>query len=215
VDNHSSDSTSQIAHQYSMDRGLTNLEVIRNSQNLGYGGSQKVGYQRAIDLGLKYVAMVHADGQYAPEVLAALCEPIFLGQSDLVFGSRIQGSPIQGGMPIHRFLGNRCLTMIQNLLLKQDLSEFHSGYRVYSLTGLQRIPFQRLSADYHFDTEIIILMTHHGLRIQERRIPTYYGDEENHVNIWKYGVDVLITTGTYFLYRRGIWPSKNWDRILK
>jgi hypothetical protein len=110
-------------------------------------------------------------------------------------------------------LGNRALTTFQNIFLGTRLSEFHSGYRVYSVEALKKVPFERLSSDYHFDTEIIILFVRHGLRIAERPIPTHYGDEENYVNIWKYGLDVLVTTASYFLHRIGIRKSRNWTRI--
>lgn len=214
VDNCSSDNTSQVAETYKATHQLANLEVIRNSQNLGYGGSQKVGYQRAIERGLKYVAMVHADGQYAPEMLGEMVEPILAGKADLVFGSRIQGNPLKGGMPIHRFLGNRGLTCFQNILLGSHLSEFHSGYRIYSTEALKSLPFMRLANDYHFDTEIIILMIDRGFRITEKKIPTHYGEEENYVNIWRYGMDVVVTTLSYFLHRHGLRRSRNWSRIL-
>ena len=103
---------------------------------------------------------------------------------------------------------------MQNRFLGTALSEFHSGYRVYSVAALDQIPFENLSSDFHFDTEIIILMVNHGLRIAERPIPTHYGDEKNYVNVWRYGLDVLITTGTYFLHKRGWRRSRNWSCIL-
>jgi hypothetical protein len=117
-------------------------------------------------------------------------------------------------MPLHRYLGNRALTTFQNIFLGTRLSEFHSGYRVYSVEALKKVPFERLSSDYHFDTEIIILFIRNKLKISERPIPTHYGDEENYVNIWKYGLDVLITTASYFLHRIGVRKSRNWTRIL-
>ena len=158
--------------------------------------------------------MVHSDGQYAPELFPDLLKPIVEGKADMIFGSRIAGHPLKGGMPIHRFLGNLFLTTIQNFFLGLKLSEYHSGYRIYSLNALKKVPFERLDNDFHFDTEIIILMKHMGMRISEVPIPTRYADEDNHVNIWKYGTDVLITTFSYWLHARGIRKSKNWARIL-
>lgn len=214
VDNHSSDETERVALDYREKHGLEKLKVIRNPKNLGYGGSQKVAYRYCLENGFDSVVMLHADGQYAPEVIETVLTPVIEKRADLVFGSRIRGNPLKGGMPIHRFLGNRVLTTCQNLVLGSRLSEFHSGYRVFSLDALRRLPFERLSDDYHFDTEVIILMLGGGFRVQEVPIPTFYGDEENYVNIWKYAVQVLVTTFTYFLHKQGIRRSRNWGRIL-
>lgn len=213
IDNHSSDNTYVVAVDMKQTQGLYNMQVIRNERNEGYGGSQKIAYQRAIDRGFKGIAMLHGDAQYAPELLENLLKPIVDGKADMVFGSRFTGNPLAGGMPIHRYWGNRVLTGIQNLLLGTKLSEFHSGYRIYSVDALKKIPFHRFSSDYHFDTEIIIALVDRGLRIVEMPIPTHYGDEENYVNIWKYGMDVLISTITYYFHRKGWRKSRGWSRI--
>ena len=215
VDNHSSDNTSDVAREFRAKASMLNLEVIRNEKNEGYGGSQKIAYQRAIDKGFKCIAMLHGDAQYAPELVGELMQPVLNGETDMLFGSRMSGSPLKGGMPVHRFLGNRFLTWVQNRFLGTKLTEFHSGYRVFSVEALKKVPFDRLSSDYHFDTEIIILFVEHKLRIKERAIPTHYGDEKNYVNIWKYGMDVLVTTGTYFLHHIGIRKSRKWKQILR
>ncbi len=214
IDNYSEDHTYLVALGYKHLHGLHNLEVIRNPSNVGYGGSQKIAYQRFIERGFDCVAMLHSDAQYAPELLGTLIDPVVEGQADLLFGSRMRGHPLAGGMPLHRYCGNRFLTWLQNWLLGSSLSEFHSGYRVYSVAALRQIPFQRLSSDYHFDTEIIILLVNRGLRIAERQIPTHYGKEQNYVNVWHYGSDVLVTTVTYFLHQKGWRRSRNWTRIL-
>lgn len=213
VNNASTDTTASIVSEMQKEGSIPNLRLVTNPKNLGYGGSQKVAYQRAIDEGYNVVAMVHADGQYAPEVLPKMLDPVFKGDTDLLFGSRIKGNPLKGGMPIIRFLGNRVLTGIQNLLLGLSLSEYHSGYRIYSVAALKKIPFKNLADDYHFDTEILICFQAFGLRIKETPIPTFYGDEPNFVNIWKYGFDVLVTTGSYFLHRLGLRESINWKKI--
>jgi glycosyltransferase involved in cell wall biosynthesis len=215
IDNDSSDATSQVAAAYRQRHGLQNLNVIRNPQNVGYGGSQKIAYRHCLERGYRCVAMLHGDAQYAPEFLQRLLDPVSRGEADLMFGSRMQGRPLAGGMPLHRYLGNRFLTGVQNRLLGTALSEFHSGYRVYAVDALRRIPFEALSSDYHFDTEIIILMVHRGLRIAETPIPTHYGGEKNYVNVWRYGTDVLVTTVTYFLHQKGWRRSRNWSRILR
>jgi glycosyltransferase involved in cell wall biosynthesis len=214
IDNASTDNTSMVVIDYRSKNGLHNLEVIRNSENFGYGGSQKVAYRRCIERGYDCVAMLHGDAQYAPELLETLIAPILEGRAEMVFGSRISGNPLKGGMPIIRFLGNRCLTTLQNIFLGTALSEFHSGYRVFSVKALAEIPFERFSSDYHFDTEMVILFADRNLRIVEMPIPTFYGDEKNYVNIWDYGMKVVLTTVTYFLHKRGLRKSPNWARIL-
>ena len=213
VDNNSTDFTNLVVIKYKEENNLHNLEVIRNQENMGYGGSQQIAYQRAIEKGYSAIAMLHGDAQYAPELLETLIAPIVNGEADMVFGSRMSGDPRKGGMPLHRYLGNRVLTTVQNILLGTHLSEFHSGYRVYSVEALRKLPLTKFSRDYHFDTETIIAMKHLGLRIAERPIPTHYGDEKNYVNIWKYGMDVLRSTVSYFLHKTGIRKSRNWSRI--
>lgn len=213
VDNHSGDDTHVVAAAYRETNGLFNLQIVRNDRNLGYGGSQKLAYRRAIDQSLGGVAMLHGDAQYAPEIIGDLLSPILNGEADMVFGSRMSGDPRKGGMPLIRYLGNRFLTTLQNWILGTKISEFHSGYRVYSVEALRKVPFERLSSDYHFDTEILILFVDKQLRIAEMPIPTHYGDEKNYVNIWKYGIEVLVSTVSYALHRRGIRRSRNWARI--
>ncbi len=214
VDNNSEDNTYLVAAGYREMNGVYNLQVLRNESNLGYGGSQKLAYRRAMDQSLRGVAMLHGDAQYAPEIIGDLLTPILNGEADMVFGSRMSGDPRQGGMPLIRYLGNRFLTAVQNRFLGTHISEFHSGYRVYSVEALRKVPFERLSSDYHFDTEILILFVDQKLRIAEMPIPTHYGEEKNYVNIWKYGIEVLVTTMTYALHRRGTRRSRNWSRIL-
>lgn len=211
INNASTDETEQLVEAAQKDIG--NLTLITNPKNLGYGGSQKRAYEYAIDMGYDIVAMVHADGQYAPEILPQMMAPVFSGETDLLFGSRMKGNPLKGGMPVVRYLGNRALTAFQNLLLGVQLSEYHSGYRVFSVDALRKIPFRKLSDDYHFDTEILICFHAYGLRIGEIPIPTHYGNEPNFVNIWKYGFDVVITTGSFFMHRTGMRESRNWKAI--
>ncbi len=169
------------------------ITMLRTPENQGYGGNQKLGYQYAIENGFDIVALVHGDGQYAPEKLPALLEPLLKGEADAVFGSRMieQGGALRGGMPYYKWLGNKILTTSQNAILGTDLSEFHSGYRLYSVDALRQIPFSRNSNDFHFDTEIIIQLVLKNLRIVELPIPTYYGDEICHVNGLAYAWNVM------------------------
>jgi glycosyltransferase involved in cell wall biosynthesis len=169
------------------------ITLLFNPKNQGYGGNQKLGYLYAIKKGFDFVALVHGDGQYAPECLPDLVRPLAAGQADAVFGSRMMtpGAALAGGMPRYKFIGNKILTWMQNRILNSSLSEFHSGYRIYAVNALKDVPFDRNTNDFHFDTEIIIQFHLAGLRIVERPIPTYYGDEICHVNGIKYAMDVM------------------------
>ncbi len=170
--------------------------VLFNPVNQGYGGNQKIGFHYAIEKGFDFVALVHGDGQYAPELLPELVEPLAEGDADAVFGSRMmtKDGARKGGMPLYKFFGNKILTRAQNLLLRADLSEFHSGYRIYSASAAKKIPFHLNSNVFHFDTEIIIQLLVACQRIVELPIPTYYGDEICHVNGMKYAKDVLVAS---------------------
>jgi len=172
------------------------LTVLHNPLNQGYGGNQKIGFHYAIENGFDIVALVHGDGQYKPECLPELLEPLVEEQCDAVFGSRMMTrfAALKGGMPLYKYVGNRILTGIQNWLLKSSLTEFHSGYRLYSVAALKRIPFDRNTNDFHFDTEIIIQLFRARRAIKELPIPTYYGDEICHVNGMKYAWNVISAT---------------------
>ena len=168
------------------------LHVLFNPVNQGYGGNQKIGYHFALERGFDFVALVHGDGQYAPECLPDLVRPLRDGRADAVFGSRMleKGGARRGGMPLYKFVGNRILSWFQNRVLGASLSEFHSGYRVYSVAALAKVPFELNTNDFHFDTEIIIQFVLSGLRIAELPIPTYYGDEICRVNGLEYAWNV-------------------------
>ena len=195
------------------EHNLFNLKVIRNPQNMVYGGSQKIAYQHSIDKGYKGVAMSMATPSTPPNCWAS-GSPRFSRARPTWFSVADAGRSTRRRHAAHRYLGNRFLTWIQNRFLGTRLSEFHSGYRVYSTEALRKVPFVRLSSDYHFDTEIIILLQEYGLKIAEVPIPTHDGDEKNYVNIWKYGIDVLATTISYFLHNGGWRKSARWTKIL-
>lgn len=168
------------------------LTLLFNPQNQGYGGNQKIGYFYAIKNGFDFVALVHGDGQYAPECLPDLVRPLATGAADAVFGSRMMlpGAARAGRMPLYKFVGNKILTRFENWVLGSSLTEFHSGYRVYSVAALKKTPFSLNTNDFHFDTEIIIQFQRAGLRILELPIPTYYGQEICYVNGAKYAMNV-------------------------
>lgn len=202
-DDASQDNTHLIGIGYRAVTGQHNLHIHRHETNKGYGGNQKFAYRYAIDNGYDVVVMLHGDAQYAPEKIPFLLEPFYTGEADMVFGSRMADDPRGGGMPLYKYLGNRFLTFVENLVLRQRLSEYHSGFRVYSTAALKQIPFERCSDDFHFDSEILVQFVIRGLRIVERPIPTYYGDERCYVNVWAYGLNILKVMGEYLMHKSG------------
>lgn len=205
-DDASTDNTYLAAVGYKYVNKIKKLNIYRNRKNLGYGGNQKKGYQYAINKGYDVVVMLHGDAQYAPEKLPRLLAPFRNNVPDLglVFGSRMLGDPLTGGMPYYKFLGNKLLTLMENKVLGTKFSEFHSGYRAYNCHILKQIPFQKLSNDFHFDTEIIIQLLSKGFKIKEVPIPTHYGSEKSYVNVFKYGFNCLRTVLDYKLHRAGL-----------
>lgn len=191
------------SHDHTFEVGLRSVPqmphrrtVLVNRLNQGYGGNQKLGYEYAARHDFDFVLLLHGDGQYAPECVPALIQPLLDGEADAVMGSRMltPGAARRGGMPLYKYLGNRILTGFQNLVLRSRLSEFHSGYRAYRVDALKRIPFENNSNVFHFDTEIIIQLLLAGQRIVEVPIPTYYGDEICRVDGLRYAWDVARTT---------------------
>jgi glycosyltransferase involved in cell wall biosynthesis len=213
VDDASEDRTFEIGKEYQKAHPHIPMTVLRNEYNQGYGGNQKVGYTYAVDQKFDFVAMVHGDGQYAPEELERLAEPLRTGEADAVFGSRMMSrfGALKGGMPLYKFVGNKILTRAQNAMLGTKLSEFHSGYRIYSVKALESIQYRMNSNDFHFDTEIIIQLLNAKKRIVELPIPTYYGDEISRVNGMKYAKDVIWSTLQNVAHRSGLLHQRRFD----
>ena len=214
IDDSSRDRTFEVGHSVKMTGGVAfPLRVLFNPKNQGYGGNQKIGYHYAIRNGFDFVALIHGDGQYAPEVLPELLKPLQDGQADAVFGSRMlwRGAALKGGMPLYKFAGNKVLTWFQNRLLRTNFSEFHSGYRLYSVPALKKLPFDRNTNDFHFDTEIMIQLLKAKMRIRELPIPTYYGNEICHVNGMKYAWNIALTTVKSRAHELGIFYDSKFD----
>jgi glycosyltransferase involved in cell wall biosynthesis/SAM-dependent methyltransferase len=194
IDDSSKDNTFQRGSEVSQsDKYPFKIRVLYNPVNQGYGGNQKIGYHYAIENKFDFVVLMHGDGQYPPEFIPELLKPLVSSQAEAVFGSRMINpkDALKGGMPVYKFFGNKILTTVQNFVLGSKLSEFHSGFRIYSVEALRKIPFERNSNDFDFDTEIIIQFTLAKLVIAELPIPTHYGDEVCHVNGMKYALDIL------------------------
>ncbi len=214
IDNASSDGTVAAVKDYKKKKGMRNLSVLVNERNIGYGGSQKRAYSRCIEKGYDVVVMLHSDGQYPPEMIPQLIKPIGEGKADLVFGSRIS-TAIRGRMPLWRYIGNRLITALQNLIMGTRFTEFHSAFRAYNVRALERVPFRNGSSNYHIDTDLLVLFKAFGLRILEISIPTHYGRESQSPSVlqtFHYALCVLLSVISYRLHSLGILRSRLFSR---
>ncbi len=213
IDDASADQTFRHGLRYQQTHSAFHTTVLRTPENQGYGGNQKLGYRYAIENNFDIVALLHGDGQYAPEKLPALLAPLIADQADAVFGSRMidKQAARAGGMPLYKWLGNQILTAYQNRMLNTKLSEFHSGYRIYSTKALAQVPFERNTRDFHFDTEIIVQFILKRLRIIELPIPTFYGDEICHVNGLKYAWKICLTMLRVRLQQMNLFFDRKFD----
>ncbi len=211
ADDASKDRTGEVARDYKRRNKLKNLTVIKHEKNKGYGGNQKWGYGYAMQRKYDAVVMVHGDAQYPPEYIMPLVSPILDGKKDFMFGSRMAGHPLRGGMPLYKFFGNIFLTSIENLVLGTHLTEFHSGFRAYDMNALQDIPFMLDSEGFHFDSEIIIQLVIAKKKIGEIVIPTFYGNEYCNVKVIPYGLNILKELCRYMLTKSGI---KKYEKYL-
>lgn len=193
------------------------ITCLSNKVNLGYGGNQKIGYYYAIKGNFDYVILLHGDGQYAPEKILDMLNPLINNEADAVQGSRMikKFDTLKGKMPIYKFIGNIALTTIQNLLTKLNLTEYHSGYRSYKVSALKEIPFHLNSNQFHFDTQILIQLSIAKKKIYEIPIPTFYGKEISSLNSIQYGFAILSTTIIYFLQKFGIFYDQKYNFIKK
>ena len=194
IDDASKDKTFEAGYEFLKTYTKFKTTLLSNPVNQQFGGNQKIGYEYAIENNFDHVVLLHGDGQYAPEMIPTLVKPLIDGEADAVFGSRMMDpkGALKGGMPKYKFLGNKILTKIENWMLGSNLTEWHSGFRLYSVNALKKMPFQYSSNYYDFDTQIIIQLVGQGLRIKEIPIPTYYGDEECNVDGLKYARKILI-----------------------
>lgn len=190
TDDGSSDNTAALERRL----GIYTLE---HDCNRGYGGNQKTCYTAALDRGADIVVMLHPDYQYSPRLVPAMAAMIASGHYDVVLGSRILGSgALRGGMPLYKYVFNRLLTLVQNLLIGQKLSEYHTGYRAWSRAVLERLPLLHCSDGFVFDNEILTQAHHFGFQIGEISCPTKYFAEASSINFRRsvvYGLGVLRT----------------------
>ena len=209
VDDHGSDDTYELAKKLGINH------VIRHQYNKGYGGNQKTCYNKALELNADIVVMLHPDYQYTPKLIESMCYLIANDLYPVVIGSRILGKgAIKGGMPIYKYFANRILTLFQNILMNQKLSEYHSGFRAFSSEVLKDIKFNENSDDFIFDNQILAQIMFKKHLIGEITCPTKYFKEASSINFQRssvYGIGVLWTSIKYFLTKIGI---INW-KILK
>jgi glycosyltransferase involved in cell wall biosynthesis len=206
VDDNSRDKTLEVG------RKLGIKHIVSHDQNKGYGGNQKSCYKKALALDADIVIMLHPDYQYTPLLLEAMISIIGNGLYPVVFGSRILGKgSLKGGMPIYKYIANRFLTLTQNILMSQKLSEYHTGYRAYSREVLETVNFDANSDDFVFDNEIVAQVFYAGFEIAEVTCPTKYFDEASSINFKRsveYGLGVLRVSFLYFLAKKKIYDWK-------
>ena len=206
VDDKSDDRTVKLA------RELGIKHVVEHELNKGYGGNQKSCYRKAIDLKADIVVMLHPDYQYTPTLIPSMCYLIAYGLYPVVLGSRILGKgALKGGMPFYKYFANRILTLLQNLLMNQKLSEYHTGYRAFSREVLETINFESNSDDFVFDNQMLAQIFWAGFEVAEITCPTKYFKEASSINFrrgFKYGLGVLAVSLSYFFGKLGL-PVSN------
>ena len=203
TDDASEDRTADISREL-------NIKTFVHLTNKGYGGNQKTCYQEALRAGSDIVIMLHPDYQYTPKLITAMASMIAFGVFDAVIASRILGNKaLKGGMPLYKYIANRFLTNVENLLIKQKLSEYHTGYRAFSAEVLEKIPLMENSDDFVFDNEMLLQTMYFGFNVGEVSCPAKYFDEASSISFQRsvtYGIGVMKTAIKYLMSKQG---SKN------
>ena len=190
--------------------------IIKHEKNKGYGGNQKSCYNKSLEIGADIVVMLHPDYQYTPKLIHSMCYLIANDVYDVVIGSRILGNgALKGGMPIYKYIANRFLTLSQNILMNQKLSEYHTGYRAFSSKVLKSIAYTKNSDDFVFDNQMIAQIFYAGFEIAEITCPTKYFEEASSINLQrsiKYGLGVLGVSFKYFFQKLGLAKYKIFEK---
>jgi glycosyltransferase involved in cell wall biosynthesis len=201
TDDASKDNTSELSRELG-------LVTIRHDNNRGYGGNQKTCYTTALERGADIVVMLHPDYQYTPRLVTAMASMIAYDEFDYVLASRILGKgALVGGMPMYKYISNRGLTFVENILLGQKISEYHTGYRAWSRAVLERLPLKTCSDDFVFDNQMIAQATYFGFRVGEISCPTKYFEEASSINFSRsvtYGLGVLKTAAQFRMKKWGM-----------
>jgi glycosyltransferase involved in cell wall biosynthesis len=202
VDDGSTDQTLSLAK-------ALGIVAIGHDLNRGYGANQKTCYRAALEHGADIVVMLHPDYQYTPKLIPAMALVIASGQFDVALGSRILGGQaLKGGMPIYKYVSNRVLTLVQNLLMGAKLSEYHTGYRAFTRAVLEKVPLDRNSDDFVFDAQMLSQILYAGFRVAEITCPAKYFPEASSIGLLRsvrYGLGCLATAVQFRLSRWGIW----------
>lgn len=205
VDDASKDDTLRVA------QNLGIRHIIRHKENKGYGGNQKSCYDKARELNADIVIMLHPDYQYTPRLISAMTSIIANGVYPVVLGSRILGmGALKGGMPLYKYIFNRCLTLSQNILMRQKLSEYHTGYRAFSREVIEKINYHANSDDFVFDNQMLAQVFFAGFEVAEVTCPTKYDESSSSINLARsitYGLGVLLTSFQYFFAKTGLYKS--------
>ena len=201
IDDASKDKTVDVAKKLG-------IRTFIHNKNKGYGGNQKTCYQEALKLNADIIVMLHPDYQYTPKLITPMSSMIAEGVFDAVIGSRILGNKaIMGGMPIYKYISNRFLTMTENVIINQKLSEYHTGFRAFSRKILETIPLMENSDDFIFDNQMLCQTLYFGFSVGEISCPAFYFDDASSINFSRsvtYGIGVIKTALNYFLAKRGI-----------
>lgn len=209
VDDRSTDNTVAVAQKLGI------RHIIEHQENKGYGGNQKSCYDKALELDADIVVMLHPDYQYTPRLIHSMCYLIANGVYQVVLGSRILGGgALRGGMPLYKYFANRFLTLTQNILMRQKLSEYHTGYRAFSKEVLQKINYKANSDDFIFDNQMLAQIFFAGFEIAEITCPTKYFEDASSINLRrsiKYGLGVIGVSFRYFLQKKGVLKSRIFD----
>lgn len=205
VDDCSRDNTVEVARNLG-------LEVIPHERNTGYGGNQKTCYARCLEGPAEYIVMIHPDYQYDARVTTAAVEILRLGICDVVLGSRIRSrkEALDGGMPVYKYIANRCLTFVENVVLGQNLGDFHSGFRAYRREVLETIPYEKNSDDFVFDSQFLAQAVRFGFKLGDVPVPVRYFDEASSINFvrsTRYGLLTLWVLVSFALSKLRIWRS--------
>ncbi|MCC6720749.1 MAG: glycosyltransferase family 2 protein [Bacteroidia bacterium] len=210
VDDASSDNTVEIAQKLGI------KHIIKHTKNRGYGGNQKTCYKKALELNADIIIMLHPDYQYTPKLIKPISQIIAEELYPAVYASRILGKgAIKGGMPIYKYIANRCLTLFQNILINQKLSEYHTGYRAFSKEIFTKINIEANSDDFIFDNQMTAQIFMAGFEIGEITCPTKYFDEASSINFKRsfiYGLGVVWVSFKYFLHKTGIFSFKIFEK---
>ena len=200
TDDASQDRTAEIARKL-------NIKTFVHMKNKGYGGNQKTCYQEALRIGSDIIIMLHPDYQYTPKLITAMASMIAYGVFDAIIASRILGNKaVDGGMPLYKYISNRFLTAVENFIIQQKLSEYHTGYRAFSAEVLRKIPLLENSDDFVFDNEMLLQTMYFGFNVGEVSCPAKYFDDASSISFRRsvtYGIGVIHTSIKYFISKRG------------